>query len=204
MPETATLVAFAAVCVGMVLTPGPNMVALAALTLARGRGPGLAAVAGVTAGLAALGIMSAFGLQALLASYPLAWDLLRWGGAVFLVWLAIETWREPADSTEFNDRGSLALAFRDGLIINLLNPKAALVFVTLVPAFMAPGSGSSASILMISVYVLIATLVHTGIVLTAAASRRFLSSDTRSRLIRRVAAAGLVLIAIWLLIATAR
>lgn len=186
------------------LTPGPNMAALAALAIARGRGPGLAAVAGVALGLAAVGALAALGLGLIVSNSPLAWEVLRWGGTAYLLWLAIETWRETPEDVTFDAGAPLARAFRDGLAINLMNPKAAVFYVTILPGFAHPGAGLGATLTLVAIYVGIATAVHAGIVLAAAWSRRFLDDARRTRIVRRVAALGLVGVALWMLVATAR
>ena len=74
------------------VTPEPNLGYLAALSATRGRGAGLAATAGVALGLSTHAIAAAFGVGALIASHAWAYELLRWGGVAFFVWLAYEGW----------------------------------------------------------------------------------------------------------------
>ena len=76
------------------LTPGPNMAYLAILSLNRGRLAGAAAVAGVALGLALLGVGAALGLGSLVARVDWLYEALRWGGVLFLLWLAFDNWRD--------------------------------------------------------------------------------------------------------------
>jgi threonine/homoserine/homoserine lactone efflux protein len=176
------------------ITPGPNMGYLAALALAQGRRAGLAAVAGVTLGLTLLGVASAFGAGLLMQSVPAAGPVLRWAGVAYLLWLAWDAWR----GTSGNETGEIAPSFRRGLIVNLLNPKAAVFYIAVLPLFVgeaAPGTGPL--LWLTAIYVVIATAVHTGVVLGASALRNTLASERRLMLIQRSAAVMLALVALW-------
>ncbi len=186
------------------LTPGPNMATLAVLAATRGRAAGLAAVAGVALGLAVVGTLAALGLAALVQASPTAWEVLRWGGAAYLLWLAVDTWRDADAEPGFTADGTLARAFRDGLVINLLNPKAAVFYVAVLPGFLPPGAGPTLTIGYALIYVAVATAVHAGIVLLAGAAVRWLAEGRRRRAAARLFAVLLAGIAVWLVIATAR
>jgi threonine/homoserine/homoserine lactone efflux protein len=139
----------------MEITPGPNMTWLALLSAREGRVAGLQAVAGIASGLALLAIVAASGAAALIAAWPPLYELLRWGSVLFLLYLAWETWVGEKDSGAQPD---YQRHFRRGLVVNLLNPKAAAVYVVMIPGFAGPG-GTSAQIIMTLVY-LIASLAH--------------------------------------------
>jgi threonine/homoserine/homoserine lactone efflux protein len=176
------------------LTPGPNMAYLATVALAEGRRPALMAVAGVALGLAVSGIGAALGLTALAVSYPILLVALRYGGIAYLFWLAWDTWKEPkADGAD-----ELA-SFRRGLITNLLNPKAFVFYLSVLPGFLSDGLASAlpVTLVYVAVYVLIATLVHAGIVLAADTLRPALMASGTQLMIRRVLAMGLVGVALW-------
>src|SRR5215475_8797853 len=139
------LLGFALTALIIEITPGPNMTYLAALSLSSGRRAGFAAVAGIAIGLMTYGIVAALGLAAVIDSSPLLYGILRWGGVAYLLWLAWDAWsseRETsADATDDPDDEPW-IAFRRGLITNLLNPKAAVFYVALLPEFIRPGAGS--------------------------------------------------------------
>jgi threonine/homoserine/homoserine lactone efflux protein len=178
------------------LTPGPNMAWLAALALSRGRRPALIAVAGVATGLTFLGLLAALGLGALIASSPWLYQTIRSLGFLYLLYLAWETWKPPASE----DTGGLG-SFRDGLMTNLLNPKAGLFYLAVLPAFLDPGRGAvvAQTLILVAAYVAVATIIHTGIVIFASTARRALERKGYISVIRKGLALGLVAVALWFL-----
>lgn len=201
-----TILPFALTSLIIELTPGPNMGYLAVLSIDRGRNAGLAAVAGVTLGLLLLGLAAGFGLGSVISETRWLYETLRWGGVAYLVWLAWDSYREAQKPLE-TDGGQQNLAgyFGRGLITNMLNPKAALFYIAVMPNFIAAGSPAGPQSLVLTlVYVAVATLVHLGIVLLASTLQPLLASD---RIRGRAGIAfGLVLlaIAIWLAVTTHR
>lgn len=201
-----TILPFALTSLIIELTPGPNMGYLAVLSIDRGRNAGLAAVAGVTLGLLLLGLAAGFGLGSVISETRWLYETLRWGGVAYLVWLAWDSYREAQQPLE-TDGGQQNLAgyFGRGLITNILNPKAALFYIAVMPNFIAAGSPAGPQSLVLTlVYVAVATLVHLGIVLLASTLQPLLASD---RIRGRAGVAfGLVLlaIAIWLAVTTHR
>jgi threonine/homoserine/homoserine lactone efflux protein len=201
------LLAFALTALIIEITPGPNMTYLAALSLSSGMRTGFAAVAGIAIGLSTYGIVAALGLAAVIDSSPLLYGILRWGGVAYLLWLAWETWsseRETSpDATDGSD-GEPWIAFRRGLITNLLNPKAAVFYVAVLPEFIRPGAGSvmSQTLALSAVYVTIATAIHAGIVALAGSLQSTVVASNSRRMIRRLLALALVVIAIWFALTT--
>jgi threonine/homoserine/homoserine lactone efflux protein len=201
------LLAFALTALIIEITPGPNMTYLAALSLSSGMRTGFAAVAGIAIGLMTYGIVAALGLAAVIDSSPLLYGILRWGGVAYLLWLAWETWsseRETApDATDGSD-GEPWIAFRRGLITNLLNPKAAVFYVAVLPEFIRPGAGPvmSQTLALSAVYVTIATAIHAGIVALAGSLQSTVAASNSRRMIRRLLALALVVIAIWFALTT--
>src|SRR4051812_42465848 len=159
------LLVFALTALIIEITPGPNMTYLAALSLSSGMRTGFAAVAGIAIGLATYGIVAALGLAAVIDSSPLLYGFLRWGGVAYLLWLAWETWsseRETSpDATDGPDHEPW-IAFRRGLITNLLNPKAAVFYIAVLPEFIRSGADTvmSQTLALSAVYVTVATIIH--------------------------------------------
>jgi threonine/homoserine/homoserine lactone efflux protein len=180
------------------LTPGPNMAYLAALAVSRGRSVAMAAVAGVALGLLLLGLLAALGLQALILASPWLYQAIRYAGFAYLLWLAWETWQPPVTAGEDNEAFD---GFRKGLITNLLNPKAGVFYLAVLPAFVVPGPTSIAtqSIILAALYVVIATVIHIIVVLFADAAGRALHSESRTMIVRRGLALGLAAVALWFL-----
>lgn len=184
------------------LTPGPNMAYLAALTLANGRRAGLAAVAGVAMGLALIGLAAALGFAALVAASPLLWNALRWAGTAYLFYLAWETWREDKETSPAGMQGAAVDRHRyfvRGFVTNVLNPKAALFYVAILPRFLPQDASLTDGLLLTGISVAVATVVHVAIVLLAATLHPLLSAPARLRKTRRALAIGLAAIALWFL-----
>src|SRR6187551_3327912 len=103
MPSVTNLLAFAAVALGMVLTPGPNMIYLLSRSICQGRTAGLISLAGIGLGFVVYMLCAAFGITALVLAVPLAYDVLRIGGALYLGWLAWQALR-PGGRSPFQVR----------------------------------------------------------------------------------------------------
>lgn len=185
------------------LTPGPNMGYLALIAATEGRRAGFAAVAGVALGLAGLGVAAGLGLSAVISEQAAAYQVVRWAGVIFLLWLAWDAWRGGAADNEFAGQGaSLGRYFRRGLITNLLNPKAALFFISVLPGFLAPGAGPGDVAVLSAIYVAVATAVHAGLVTAAGAAQGWLADEARATLVRRGMALALLGVAVWVILKT--
>jgi threonine/homoserine/homoserine lactone efflux protein len=145
VPEFHHWLAFALVALGLVLTPGPNMLYLVSRSISQGRKAGLVSLVGVVLGFIVYMLFAAFGITALLMTVPLAYDALRFGGALYLWYLAWQALKLggrspfqvrdlPADSTK-----QLIVM---GFLTNLLNPKAAVLYLSLLPQFISPERGN--------------------------------------------------------------
>jgi threonine/homoserine/homoserine lactone efflux protein len=200
------LAAFALASLIIELTPGPNMAYLAVLSLERGRNAGLAAVAGIALGLLVLGLIAGFGFGSIVAGTRWIYETLRWAGVAYLAWLAWDSYREATAPAVVNDADrTLAMSFRRGLIGNLLNPKAALFYVTVLPNFVSDGGAPGQQMLVLTLaYVAVATAVHGGIAFGAGALQPMLASSRFRRIAGVVAALLLVGVAIWLAVSTHR
>lgn len=145
MPDIANLLTFALVALGMVLTPGPNMIYLVSRSISQGPKAGLISLSGVAVGFIFYVLCAAFGLTVLLMSVPYAYDALRFGGALYLLCLAWQAVR-PGGRSPFQVRelpaSSPRTLFTMGLLTNLLNPKIAVLYVSLLPQFIQPDHGS--------------------------------------------------------------
>jgi len=202
---TGMIAAFLLTVLVIERTPGPNMGYLALVSAVEGRREGLSATAGIAVGLAIIGLAAAFGLAALLTASPLAFALLRWGGVAYLLWLAYEAWTSAAEvsPSRANHRQSAARHFRRGLIVNLLNPKAGIFFVAILPGFIDPARAiAPQTVLLTMLYVALATAIHLTVVALAGTAQRQLADPGRQRQARRVFAVMLAAVAIWFLLAT--
>jgi threonine/homoserine/homoserine lactone efflux protein len=137
--------AFSAICIGMVLSPGPNMMYLVSRSICQGSRAGLVSLAGVALGFVVWMLLAVFGITAMLTAVPYAYDALRIAGAIYLAWLAWNTLK-PEGRSPFQVRELLPDSprrlFAMGLVTNLLNPKAAVLYLSLLPQFIDPSRGS--------------------------------------------------------------
>jgi threonine/homoserine/homoserine lactone efflux protein len=139
------LLAFALVCLSLVLTPGPNMMYLVSRSICQGPKAGLVSLLGVALGFLVYLFATAVGLSALLAAAPLAFDAIRVAGAVYLASLAWQALK-PGGRSAFQvrelppdpPRRLIAMGF----FTNLLNPKAAMLYLSLLPQFIDVSHGS--------------------------------------------------------------
>ena len=129
----------------MTLTPGPNMMYLVSRSICQGRRAGLVSLGGVGLGFLVYMLAAAFGITALLFAVPLAYDGLRLAGAAYLLYLAWAALR-PGGRSPFQVRDlpvdSNRRLFAMGLVTNLLNPKAAMMYLSLLPQFIDPARGN--------------------------------------------------------------
>ncbi len=107
MPDTTTFLTFALVALGMVLTPGPNMIYLVSRSICQGRLAGMISLGGVALAFLFYAVSAALGITALLLAVPLAYDALRFAGVIYLLWLAWQTVR-PGGRSPFQVRNLAA------------------------------------------------------------------------------------------------
>jgi RhtB (resistance to homoserine/threonine) family protein len=154
MREVGDVVAFIGVVAVIVVLPGPDMALVLQNGLARGRRGAVETALGVNAGLLVWAVAAALGVAALLHASAPAFTLLKLAGAAYLVWLGLralnEARRGTADASVERPRRRKASPFRQGLLSNLLNPKIALVFTTLIPQFVDPGDPAVAQTLLLA------------------------------------------------------
>ncbi len=179
MPATASLTAFSLIALGMVLTPGPNMVYLVSRSICQGRRAGLVSLGGVGLGFVFYMLCAAFGITAIVMAVPYAYDALRIAGALYLLWLAWQAIR-PGGHSPFEVRDlppdPPRRLFAMGLLTNLLNPKIAVMYLSLLPQFVDPGMGHvlQQTLALGAAQIAISLLVNACIVLMAGSVAAFL------------------------------
>lgn len=190
MSSTHLPISFALLSFGMALTPGPNMVYLISRSICQGRRAGFISLAGVAAGFVFYLFCAVFGITALLFAVPFAYDLLRFGGAAYLLFLAWQALK-PGGRSPFHVKDlpphSGRKLFLMGLLTNLLNPKIALLYLALLPQFIDPtGPGIFAQSLQLGlIQVVISITVNGSITLIAGSIAGFLENRPRWLLIQR-------------------
>ncbi|GAB3643028.1 LysE family translocator [Spirosoma arcticum] len=140
-----TLLLFALAALGLVLSPGPNMIYLISRSITQGRRAGLLSLGGILAGFFVHIFLVSFGLTAVFMAIPLAYEALRWLGIGYLLYLAWEAIK-PGSVSPFETRNlphdGDAKLFRMGFLTNVLNPKVAVFYVSFFPQFTDPAYGS--------------------------------------------------------------
>ena len=145
--STGALLGIVAVAIGLVLTPGPNMIYLVSRSITQGSRAGLISLLGVAAGFLVYLAAATAGLTTIFTAVPAAYDMLRIAGALYLLFLAWQSLR-PNGVTPFAPK-TLSIdtprrLFLMGFVTNLLNPKIAVLYVSLLPQFVDPDGGELA------------------------------------------------------------
>jgi len=164
---------FAGAALLLVLTPGPNMIYLISRSLCQGRRAGVISLLGVLAGFIVHMLAAAIGLSAIFLAVPLAYELLKWLGALYLLWLAWQSVR-PGARSPFEPQAlpadSPRRLFVMGFLTNVLNPKVAIFYLSLFPQFVDPAHGSvfAQSMLLGCTQIAISFTVNLSITVSAA------------------------------------
>ncbi|MDR3101066.1 MAG: LysE family translocator [Paraburkholderia sp.] len=184
MPEHTSFLAFGLVALGIAITPGPNMIYLVSRSICQGRAAGLISPGGVALGFVFYMLCAALGIAALLLAVPFAYDTLRFGGAFYLLWLAWQAVK-PGGGSPFQVRDlpadSPSKLFMMGFVTNLLNPKIAVLYLSLLPQFIDPRHGSvlGQSLALGFVQIVVSVSVNTFVATTAGSIAGFLARQPR-------------------------
>jgi threonine/homoserine/homoserine lactone efflux protein len=190
MPHLPALLGFALVSLGIVLTPGPNMIYLISRSITQGPAAGIISLGGVGLGFMFYMLCAAFGITALLFAVPYAYDALRLAGAAYLLWLAWQALkpngRSPFRVKKLKADGPRKL-FAMGFVTNLLNPKIAMLYLALLPQFIDPAGASvlTQSLVLGSIQIVISVSVNALIALAAGSIARFLGARPTWLLVQR-------------------
>ncbi len=143
MPDLPTLTTFMVAALALNFTPGPDMLYVIARSVGQSRAAGIASALGIGAGTLVHTIAAALGLSALLMSLPVAFEVVKWAGALYLIYLGIKTLRSKGAlaaevPVKIEDLGKV---FQQGVLTNVLNPKVALFFLAFLPQFVDRNRG---------------------------------------------------------------
>lgn len=145
MFDYQTIAVFLTASFVLLVIPGPAVLFIVGTSLREGRIGGIASVLGIACGGLVHVAAAVLGLSALLASSAAAYQVVKWLGAAYLVYLGIRAWilaGRRAERPEAPPRQPLRVTFRQGLIVNVLNPKPALFFMAFLPQFADPAAGN--------------------------------------------------------------
>ena len=161
MPDFQTFVLFLAAALVVAITPGPGILYIVARTLAGGRTEGLASSVGLGLGGLVHVFAGAVGISALVMASAETFTLLKNAGALYLIWLGLKTWREArvVEPTEVQTTG-VCRAFREGVVVEALNPKTAAFFLAFIPQFVDPSANVAAQFIVLG---LISVTINTSV-----------------------------------------
>ncbi|GAB2923865.1 LysE family translocator [Paraburkholderia jirisanensis] len=184
MLSLTTLGLFSGACLALTMTPGPDMLLIASRSVSQGRSAGFASLAGILVGTYCHAMAAAFGLSQLFLAVPVAYDVVRFAGATYLLYLAWKTVRaSPISTTPAGSEARFPVGkiFRQGLLTNLLNPKMALFVLALFPQFVRPQDGAVALQILTLATVLnfIGLVVNGAVILSASHLRQRWASRRR-------------------------
>lgn len=143
MPTLPTLLLFSVAVLGLMVSPGPNMAMVVSQSLSHGARGGIFSAAGIFVADLIMTLLVCAGVATLVATWPPAFDVLRYVGALYLAWLAVQALRRRERMlSEKPTHASLSDAFRSATLVSLLNPKALLFFLVFLPQFVDSQRGS--------------------------------------------------------------
>ena len=186
MPDTGTLLVFAAAALALIVVPGPAVLYIVSQSIDRGRLAGFVSALGIAVGALVHVCAAAIGLSSILVSSATAFTVVKYAGAAYLIGMGLWTLfnRREAEPDGAPSERRLRRRFGQGVVVNVLNPKTGLFFLAFLPQFVDPDQGSAALQIVVLglVFVLIAVISDSVWALAAGtasarlrASRRFLS-----------------------------
>ena len=181
--DPAQVLVFMAAGIALNLTPGADMMFCLGQGLKSGARTGFAASLGIATGSAIHTLAAGLGLAALLAANPVAFEALKWAGVAYLVWLAVQAFRKPLelDLPDGVKRAGPWQAWREGTLVNLLNPKVIVFILAFLPQFVDPARGSSLAqfLLLGLIFNITGTIVNGTVGIGAGSVRNLLKADAK-------------------------
>lgn len=204
MPTTPTLLAFAAAALALVVIPGPNLMYIITRGIQQGRRAAVVSSLGVQAGMVVHILLATFGLGAVVARSPVLYDVIKYAGAGYLVWIGVAHLRKrhiAIDETALRPVSTRHL-FLHGFAINMLNPKVILFVLALLPQFVDPSRGSTVAQMLVlgSVFIAVALVSDTAYALASGSLGVWLRGHPGSAR-HRDRASGIVYLALGVLVA---
>ena len=190
MLDLSQAITFGLISLAMVLTPGPNMIYLISRSICQGKVAGFISLSGVAAGFVFYMLCASFGITTLLIAVPYAYDTIRIAGALYLFWLAWKALKSNAspifDIKNLSNDSPVKL-FMMGFLTNLLNPKIAIMYLSLLPQFIHPLQGSILfqSIQLGFIQILVSVSINACIVFSAGSIALFLQRKPIWALLQR-------------------
>ncbi len=183
MFDSSTLALFMGTTLVFLLTPGPAVFYIVARSIDQGRAAGIVSTLGINTGTLVHVVAAAFGISAILMSSALAFNIVKYLGAAYLIFLGVRKLcgREEAQTAKARPPQKLSRIFGQGVLVNLLNPKTALFFFAFLPQFVDPSRGSVVVqiLLLGGIFVIMAFLSDSLYALLAGTMRQWLKGNVR-------------------------
>ena len=204
--DTSSLGVFVAASVALLIVPSPAVLYIVGRSLRHGRAAGFLSVLGICTGTLLHVVAAALGLTALLRASPIAFSAIRYAGAAYLVWLGVQALRsgERSIATEPVPHDGALQIFRQGVLVNVLNPKTALFFLAFLPQFVNPARGAvGGQVLFLGgLFVLLSLISDSAYAFLAGTFGQYLQADPRFGRSQRYVTSG-IFVALGLLAALA-
>jgi threonine/homoserine/homoserine lactone efflux protein len=180
MPSASTLAVFLLASYALAIVPGPAVVYIVNRSLSQGRRAGVVSAVGIATGGSVHVLAAAVGISAVLASSAVAFALVKYAGAAYLVYLGIRAMRSTGTMIDLKlTRSSLRRIFTQGVVVNVLNPKTALFFLSFVPQFIDPEAGAILPQMLVLGSVFIAAALSSDLLYAVAAGTMRKALDRR-------------------------
>ena len=185
MPEAHTFIIFAAASAVFLAVPGPSVIYIVSRSLAEGRSAGIVSALGIQTGGLVHVLAAAIGVSAVLASSAVAFSVVKYAGAAYLIYLGIRKLIEGDEGpAEAGARGSRRRLYTQGVIVNTLNPKTALFFLAFLPQFVDPDRAVAPQVLALGVLFLMLAMLSDSTYAIVAGSVRGWLGERRTALAR--------------------
>jgi len=198
MPNPSTLTVFATAALALLLTPGPAVLYIVGRSIEQGRLAGFVSTLGIGLGSVVHVGFATLGVSALLMQTAIAFSVVKYAGAAYLVYLGVRTLATKTEAKTIKpvEKDSLSKIFVQGLIVNVLNPNAAIFFFAFLPQFVSPSSGSVVTQILIlgAIFVGMAIVSDGVYALVAGTAGEFLSGNIRVARFQKVLAGTLYIV----------
>jgi threonine/homoserine/homoserine lactone efflux protein len=195
MIPSSSIIIFLLAALGLLLIPGPAVIYIVTRSIAQGRKAGIASVLGIELASLCHSIAAAFGLSAILLASSMAFSIVKYLGAAYLVYLGIRAILSKGDAQQIENSTppSLSQLFRKGFLVNILNPKTALFFYAFLPQFVNPARGSAIIQILIlgALFVMLATITDSTYALVTSGVGRMITKRAGFQRIQKYVTGGI-------------
>ena len=194
MPEPSTLLVFAGASIAMLVFPGPSVIYIVTRSVEQGRRAGLVSMLGVEAGGLVHVAAAALGISAIVASSATAFSVVKYAGAAYLIYLGVQRWRQGGVELERPEPQQQRELFRQGMVVNVLNPKTAIFFLAFLPQFVDPSMSVAPQVVVLGLEFIAIAVVSDGAyaLIAGTLGERVRNSAFANRWVDRAAGGSLI------------